>query len=89
MVLLAPNSVLAVATNAQKLLLLMALLEPIIFPAGVTDALGQAHCICSGCCRWPCLGPLVFQQVLSMPKDRPIAFAAASADGLAWAYYFL
>src|SRR6266478_4990724 len=40
------------------------------------------------CCRWPCLSPLFFQQVLLMPWDRPIAFAVAAVDGLAWAHWF-
>jgi hypothetical protein len=32
------------------------------------------------------MGPLFFYEVLLMPKDGPIAYAAGAANGVAWAH---
>src|SRR6267154_1225825 len=68
-------------------LLPIALFGPITF-LQAANGLGLAHCICCSCCRWLHLGPLLFWEVLPMPKDRPTAFAAAVADGFIWAHGF-
>src|ERR1700677_1183281 len=72
-----------------QLLLPTALLGPIDFQRGADDTFGWAHDIyCCCCCRWPRLGLLIFWKVLTMPKDRPIEIAAASAGGFTWDHCF-
>src|SRR5216684_2266813 len=56
--------------------------------AGTSNAIGLARYISSSCCRWHRLGPIIFREVLQMPWDRPIAFSAAAADGIARAQLF-
>ena len=74
----------------------------IVFEAAAADSFAWAHYFSSRRCRCKRVGPLhtqlllwmasleplFLQQVLPIPKDGPIAFAAAVADGLAWAHYF-
>ena len=64
------------------LLLPMALVWPIHFLVGASDAQGWAHCIFGCCCRWLRFGPLTFWEALPMHTDGPIAFAAASCGWL-------
>src|SRR5229473_3354485 len=51
--------------------------------AGTSNAIGLARYISSSCCQWCRLGLIIFREVLQMPWDRPIAFSAAAADGIA------
>src|SRR5713226_5745192 len=78
----------------------MASLLPIIAAGEASDALEWARCINTSCCRWYCLGPIVFGKrrqcsemgqfhwrlPLLMLWDRPIALAATTADALGWAH---
>src|SRR6267154_1073801 len=55
------------------LLLPMALVWPIHFLVGASDAQGWAHCIFGCCCRWLRFGPLTFWEALPRHTDGPIA----------------
>src|SRR5258708_11909387 len=71
-----------------QILLLMALLWPVIFLGGTTDALRWAHYIGRCCCQLLHFGPLYLWKALLIHSDGPIASVDAAANSFDLAYYF-
>ena len=64
----------------------MSSLGPNNLLAGAANVQEWAHCICSCHYQQLHLGPIIFPEVLPMPRSGPIALAAIAANGYALAH---